>query len=216
MQFATLNKFFGCVLVAVLTTGCVGKAGPAPELPRYVSQTSEAGYITNTSAAASDSRINVTTSAMAGLTPDEQQRLLAMDGVRVLLDDQYGIITDAQGVDQSTPGTRGGAAMGGVLASAGYLDHALGGGNYSAINQLAIGLLGAAAGSTLDSSATSRFQFRYAVKLGDGDIKYFDEIKSTAFRHAVGVCVLVPALQLVSQRICNQTGDSIRKSHLAK
>lgn len=213
MQSATLSKLYGCTVVVALAAGC---AAPAPELPRYVSQTSETGYITNTSSAASDLRINVTTSAVAGLTPDEQQRLLAMDGIRVLPDDQYGIIIDAQGVDQSTPGTKGGAAMGGVLASAGYLDNAFRGGDYSAVSQLAIGLLGAAAGSTLDSSATSRFQFRYAVKLGDGDIKYFDEIKSTAFRHSVGVCVLVPALELVSQRICNQTGDSIRKAHLVK
>ena len=205
-----LSKLCGCAVV-VFAAGC---AAPAPELPRYVSQTSEAGYIATTNAGVAGSRFSVTAAAVASLTPDEKQRLLAMDGVRVLSDDQYGIITDAQGVDQSTPGTKGGAALGGVLASAGYLDHALGGGNYSAINQLAVGLLGAAAGSTLDSSATARFQFRYAVKLGDGDIKYFDETKSTSFRHAVGVCVLLPRLELVSQRICNQTGDSIRKVHL--
>ena len=94
------------------------------------------------------------------------------------------------------------------------LPNAFRGGNYSAVNQLAIGLLGAAVGSSLDAPATSRFQFRYAVKLGDGDIKYFDETKSTAFRHSIGVCVLVPAMELVSTRICNQTADSIRASLL--
>lgn len=210
MQFATSSKLSGLVVAGAVSVGC---AAPAPELPRYVAQTSEAGYIatTNTSTAA---RINVTSTAIAGLSADEKQRLLAIAGVEVLPDDQYGIIIDAQGIDQSTPGTRGGAALGGALASAGYIDNAFRGGNYSAVNQLALGLVGAAIGSSLDSAAVSRFQFRYAVKLGDGDIKYFDETKSTAFRHSVGVCVLVPALEVMSQRVCNQTGDAIRQTYL--
>lgn len=83
------------------------------------------------------------------------------------------------------------------------------GNNYSAGGALAIGLLGAAIGSTMDSGPSSKFQFRYTVKLGDGEIQYFDEIKSTSFRHSVGVCILVPSLTLISQKVCNQTSQSI-------
>ena len=211
MLSVTLSKFAACLAASFLLAGC---ATPAAEIPRYVSQTSDPGYIATTSAAASVARINVTASAVAALTADERQKLLLKSGVQVLTDDQYGTVIDAQGIDQSTPGTSGGAALGGAVASAGYIDRAFRGGNYSAVNQLAIGLLGAAVGSSLDTPATSRFQFRYAVKLGDGDIKYFDETKSTAFRHSIGVCVLVPAMELVSTKICNQTADSIRASVL--
>lgn len=207
MLSVTLSKFAACLAISFLVAGC---AMPAAEIPRYVSQTSDPGYIAASSAATSVARINVTASAIAALTADERQKVLLKPGVLVLTDEQYGTVIDAQGIDQSTPGTRGGAALGGAVASAGYLDKAFRGGNYSAVNQLAIGLLGAAAGSSLDTPTTSRFQFRYAVKLGDGDIKYFDETKSTAFRHSIGVCVLVPAMELISTRICNQTADSIR------
>ena len=211
MLSVTLSKFSACLAFSILVAGC---ATPASEIPRYVSQTSDPGYTATTSAVTSVARINVTASAIAALTADERQKLLLKAGVQVLTDEQYGTVIDAQGVDQSTPGTRGGAALGGAVASAGYIDNAFRRGNYSAVNQLAIGLLGAAAGSSLDTAATSRFQFRYAVKLGDGDIKYFDETKSTAFRHSIGVCVLVPAMELVSTKICNQTADSIRASLL--
>ena len=80
---------------------------------------------------------------------------------------------------------------------------------------MAIGLLGAAIGSTMDSGPSSKFQFRYTVKLGDGEIQYFDEIKSTSFRHSVGVCILVPSLTLISQKVCNQTIESIRERYIA-
>ena len=211
MRFVMLGKVAACLSAILFISGC---ATSAVELPRYVTQTVESGYAATPIVGTVVSKINVTASAVAALTSEERQKLLLKAGVQVLTDEQYGTIIDAQGVDQSTPGSRGGASLGGAVASAGYLDNALRGGNYSAVNQLAIGLLGAAVGSSLDIPATSRFQFRYTVKLGDGDIKYFDEMKSTAFRHSIGVCVLVPAMELVSTRVCNQTAESIRASLL--
>lgn len=209
MRFAMLSKGIGLVALVAGVSGC---AAPARELPRHISQTSEAGF--STANPTQLRKIIITAKALGDLTADEKQRLQAMAGVQVIEDDQYGIVTDTQGVDQSTAGTNAGAALGGAVASAAYIDNALRGGRYSAVNQLAVGLLGAAAGSSLDSQATSKFQFRYAVKLGDGDIQYFDETKSTAFRHAVGVCLLTATLELVSQRVCNQTAESIRKAYL--
>ena len=79
---------------------------------------------------------------------------------------------------------------------------------------MAIGLLGAVIGSSLDTEASSKFQFRYTVKLGDGEIQYFDEIKSTSFRHSVGVCILVPSLNLISQKVCNQNIESVREKYI--
>jgi len=130
--------------------------------------------------------------------------------VTILEPTQYGTVLDVQGADQSTAATNGGAIAGGAIANAAYVDRALRGGNYSLINQLAIGVAGAAIGSNLDKQAVSKFQFRYTVRQGDGEIQYFDEVKSTSFRHSVGVCLTLPTLELVSQKICNQTPEMLR------
>ena len=44
--------------------------------------------------------------------------------------------------------------------------------------------------------------------------QHFDEVKSSSFRHSVGVCVLLPDLTLVSQQVCQQTVDTFKKRHL--
>ena len=211
--------------VVCITTGLVGCATSAPELPRYVSQTYEAGYATATAtsnpmqpqgAASPAKRIAmITRPVWDALSEHERGQIESTHDLHIVEPDHYGVIIDVQGVDQSMPGSNVGASMGGAVASAAYFDHALRGGNYSAVNQLAIGVLGAALGSGLDSKPTSQFQFRYTIKLGDGEIKYFDEVKSTSFRHSVGVCVTLPSLTLVSQQVCQQTAETVRKRYLA-
>lgn len=96
--------------------------------------------------------------------------------------DTFGTIIDNQGVNESTSGTSGGAILGGAVANAAYIDNAIKGGNYSAKNQLAVGILGAVLGSTLDSKPNAQYHFRYAVRLGNGNIKYFDETKKNRVR----------------------------------
>lgn len=148
------------------------------------------------------------------LSIEERTQIETAHEVRLVPPEGYGTIIDVQGADQSTPGTNAGAAIGGAVASAAYIDNSFRGGNYSAGGHLAIGLLGAALGSSMDRAPTSQFQFRYTVKQGDGEIQYFDEVKSTSFRHSVGVCVLLPSLTLVSQQVCQQTVESARSRFL--
>jgi hypothetical protein len=209
------SKSIYLVFVVVGVTGC---ASQAPDLPRYVRQSTEVGYTTpqvSSTTAISEKKIAMLTStAWKGLSDVERASINERYDAKILDDEQFGLITDVQGADQSTQSSSGGAMLAGTVANAAYIDHALRGGNYSATNQLAIGILGAALGSSMDSKATPQFQFRYTVKLGDGDIKYFDEIKSTSFRHSIGVCVTVPSLTLMSQHVCTQTPDSVRKRFL--
>lgn len=203
MQFATSSK----TTLAFLLSCCLSACATSPkELPVYVG-------VSESSAVAAQP-IRVTRQAYDGLTLIEQEKLNSIGKIELLAADQYGIILDAQGVDQSTPGTNAGAVLGGTLGGAAYIDRAIRGGSYSAVNQVLIGVAGAALGSTLDAPARAQFQFRYAVKLGDGEIKYLDEFKSTAFRHSIGVCVLVDGLQLVSQKICHQTTQTLRAAYL--
>nr|WP_295774113.1 hypothetical protein [Rhodoferax sp.] len=123
----------------------------------------------------------------------------------------FGTVIDNQGVNESTSGTNGGAALGQALANASYVDTAIRGGNYSAKTQLGAILLGGLLGSTIDSKGTQRFHQRYAVKLGDGSIQYFDEVNSDPFRHPVGVCVTVPNVAISpDQQLCSQTVADLR------
>lgn len=215
-------------LVGILTTSAsvlVGCSTPAPDLPRYTGRAAEAGYTAPPSVAPSPAPVALTptkqiamlsTPVWEALADEERGQIGERFEVRLVAADGFGSIVDVQGADQSTAGTSGGAALGGAVASAAYIDRALGGQGYSATANLAIGLLGAAAGSTLDKAPTSKFQFRYTVKQGDGEIQYFDEVKSTSFRHSIGVCVLVPSLVLVSTQLCQQTPTSARARFLTK
>jgi outer membrane lipoprotein SlyB len=158
--------------------------------------------------------IKVSQSAWLALTPTERASIQQKYIVDLAEQDAFGIIIDNQGVNESTLGTNVGANLGGAVANAAYVDNALRGGNYSAVNQLAVGILGAMVGSTLDSRPNAQYHFRYAVKLGNGDIKYFDETKRDPFRHPVGVCVSVPYIALIEQQLCMQTAAFLRTTYL--
>ena len=156
----------------------------------------------------------VSQSAWLVLTQAERAAIQGKYIVELAEQDSFGIIIDNQGVNESTAGTTAGANLGGAVANAAYIDNAIKSGNYSAKNQLAVGILGAVLGSALDSQPTTQFHFRYAVKLGNGNIQYFDEVKTDAFRHPVGVCVSVPRIALIDQQLCSQTAASLRLAYL--
>lgn len=222
------NSFNRCAVTICSASLIGGCAAPAPDLPRHTARTQETGYTAPTLSpiasqtlpssgaigepAPSGKKIAmITRSVWDQLSADERQAIEASHELKLIEPTAYGIVIDVQGVDQSTPGTNSGAALGGAVASAAYIDRALSGNHsYSAGANLAIGLLGAVLGSAMDKAPSSQFQFRYTIKQGDGEIQYFDEVKSTNFRHSVGVCVLVPALTLVSQQVCAQTLESVR------
>ena len=69
-------------------------------------------------------------------------------------------------------------------------------------------------GSTLDRKPNAQYHYRYAVKLGSGNIKFFDETKSDPFRHPIGVCISVPNIALVEQQLCTQTAATLRTTYL--
>lgn len=220
MQSSTPSNL-SVLCVVIFLAGC---ATSAPEIPRQTQRVEEIGYLAppskSTNGAEDTTASQIKKPALIKkiiwdeLSEAEKISITADYDIKILSSDSFGIITDVQGADQSTPGTNAGAALGGAVASAAYLDRGLRGNNYSAGGALAIGLLGAAIGSTIDSGPSSKFQFRYTVKLGDGEIQYFDEVKSTSFRHSVGVCILVPSLTLISQKVCNQTIESVRGKYI--
>lgn len=220
-----LGKFTSALAIGFVLSGC---ATSAPDIPRQTRATIDPGYEprslidsrSETSQTASSEPslpiIHVSELAWSDLEEIEKESIQKRHTVHIHQIEKFGRITDVQTIDQSTPATNSGAILGSTVASVGYIDHAFGGGNnYSAGAHLAIGLLGALIGSSLDKAATKQFQTRYAVQLGDGEVQYFDEVKSDAFRHAVGVCVHVPEIKLAAQNLCNQNTETIKKKFLS-
>lgn len=151
----------------------------------------------------------------SALTAQERAEVQNRHTVSVANEDRYGVIVDNQGVNESTPGTNVGSALGSTLGQTTYIDRSFKNGNYSATNQVGFAILGALIGSAIDQAPNAQFHFRYAVKLGNGEIKYFDEVQKDAFRHPVGVCVTVPTIRITDQSICSETIASFRAKHLA-
>ena len=134
--------------------------------------------------------------------------------VNLIDQNSFGTVVDSQAINESSSGSNAGSSLGRAFGNASYVDKALKSGNYSARDQLGANLFGALVGSAFNSDPVARFHFRYAVKLSGGDIKYIDQIKSQAFRHPVGICVSVPALDLIEQQLCTQTLQTIRNTYL--
>lgn len=203
VRYASWTSF----LCAVALTGC---ATSAPPLPRHVTRVHEPGFTGAQVASDSTSSILVVGNATwAKISVADRQRIQAVKTMKILEDAEYGLIADAQSADQSSPATYGGAALGSGAAQALYVGRALNGGSYSPGMHLALGVLGGVAGSTLDSQAVQKHTHRYTVRLGNGEVQYLDETKSSQFRHSVGVCVRVPGLEQLSQKVCVEPPEEL-------
>ena len=128
--------------------------------------------------------------------------------------ESYGIVVDAQTLDDSRPGNNAGSQLGAAVGSAAYVDNAFKGNNwnYSATKNLAAGLLGAAIGSSLDTTPTSVFATRYFVKLKNGAVVTVNERKSDPFKIPPGLCVEIGPLRVAQEPIC----EASKEAFLAK
>ena len=157
----------------------------------------------------------VVQSAWDGLSAVERANLQSRYLVDVRRTEEFGLIIDNQGIDESTQATNSGAIIGGALAQSTYIDRAFRGGSYSATTQLGLGLLGAIIGSGLDKGAVRQFHYRYALKLKNGDLVYRDSVQSTAFRHPSGMCLEMAQLAPAPQALCSQSTETLRREYLA-
>jgi len=160
--------------------------------------------------------VNIARHVWNSLSANEQTLIQENRQIQIQESDSYGFIIDNQGVNESTPGTSGGAALGVAVGNAVYVDKAINSGNYSAKTQLAAMLIGGMIGSSLDSKPNQQFHFRYALRLGNGEIKYFDQVQKDPFRHPSGICVSVSNFAPTEQQLCSQTLESVRSQYLTR
>lgn len=147
------NKRAAIGLTAIVLAGC---ATAPPDLPRTTQQTTESGFMApahlpgGLAAGAAPAaappvtarkRIAmITRPVWKALTVEDRAQIEAGYEPRIVEPEGFGMIIDVQGADQSTPGTNAGAALGGAIGSAAFIDRSLRGGNYSAGGHLALGL----------------------------------------------------------------------------
>jgi hypothetical protein len=165
-------------------------------------------------AEASAQLLQVSRSTWDGLDSADQATIQNRHVVEIFEHGSFGLVIDAQGADRSDPGTTAGALLGSVGAQAAYLDRAFSGGNYSALTQLGFALLGGVLGSVLDRPSSQNYQFRYALRLSNGEVQYIDAMNKEPFRHPPGVCLSIPALRPISQTVCSNGSDDLRRQYL--
>lgn len=134
--------------------------------------------------------------------------------VEVIPTESMGIIQSVQSVNRSTAGANTGALLGTAVGQAVYVDKAFkgSGNNYSAVNHLGAALLGAAVGSTLDQGPQARFEFNYAIKTPDGNIKEQRVVSGEEFAKPAGQCVLLPDLKSISNMSCSSSKNEFLKA----
>ena len=125
--------------------------------------------------------------------------------LEIIPSETVGVIQSVQAVNRSTPGTNSGAALGGALGQALYIDNAFkgSGSNYSATAQLGAALLGTAVGSSLDSAPQMRYVFNYGVRTLDGEMREVRVESGEEFTRPVGQCVFFPSITAAPASHCN-------------
>lgn len=160
--------------------------------------------------------LNIPQHIWDGLQTDQRNLIGERFVVNVRDGNSYGIIIDAQSLNESTRGSNAGSQLGAALGSSTYVDNAFSGSprnwNYSATGHLTAQLAGAMIGSLANQPAQARFRTRYTIKNGSGGVDYVEEIKSDAFRHTVGLCVALGPIRPIDVDTCSMT----REQFLAK
>ena len=158
---------------------------------------------------------NVLRPAWESLRDEERDQVRAAYIVVVSDPSDFGLIVDAQGVDRSIPGSTAGSDVGGAVAEVGYLSHALKHGNsYSPGKHLAFGLLGVLIGSAANAAPVSQYQFRYALKMSDGETVTKNVMQNDPFRHSIGMCMNMTSISPAPKAMCGQTADDIRAKYV--
>jgi len=143
----------------------------------------------------------VTNGAWAALNQQQRDLVSTRYAVEVADKGRFAKIINVQGVNESTPGTTGGAQLGGAFGQAQYIDNA-NWSNYSARNQLGAGIVGALLGSTLDAPARTMHRIVYTLKSSDGSVSVIEKVSQSPIYVAPGLCVDTASFKPVSDGLC--------------
>ncbi len=115
---------------------------------------------------------------------------------------RFGRISGVQFVNRSTINTNAGANFGAIAGQAMYLDNTSFK-NYSAMNQLGAGLVGAIVGSGLDNPSITQYQRTYWITLNNGETISIVNFVSDQTHIPQGICVEVKGSSLLATNESN-------------
>lgn len=135
---------------------------------------------------------------------DREKVRVAQPSMQVVPMHAVGRLVSHQIVDHSKPGTTSGAQLGSAVAQAAYIDQSRRS-NYSAVGQIAVGLVGAIVGSSLDRSAQTRFLINYGIQFMDGSVKAILIGSADGIAAPTGQCVFVGNATEAAPYLCSDT-----------
>jgi outer membrane lipoprotein SlyB len=149
----------------------------------------------------SRSLLQVSTAVWASLNSQQRDLVSAQYIVEVAEAGRFAKIVNVQGVNESTPGTTGGANLGSALGQAQYIDKA-NWSNYSARSQIGAGLVGAIIGSALDAPARAMHRIVYTLRSPDGTVSIVEKVSQSPIYVAPGLCVDTLSFSPVRDSMC--------------
>jgi hypothetical protein len=162
----------------------------------------------------SKAQLTVNAAIWSALSEAEKDQIKHKYEVDITDRDQYGLIVDVQGSNESTAGTNTGAALGQAYGSAMYIDRAFQGTpTYSATNHVSAALVGAIIGSSLDKPPESKFHFMYTIKDMTGNIIQREQLTGQPFHQSIGMCVSLPNIAPVSRSLCENNLEVFKKTY---
>jgi len=142
----------------------------------------------------------------ARLLSEDQDRITkATESISIIPSNSFGKIISVQIIDKSKPGTTSGSQFGSAIGQAAYIDKSITSGNYSALQQVGVGVAGALLGSALDSPPASYYGINYSVQLYDGSVKTISVGSSDGVSLPVGQCVFTADAKDAPSYLCGDT-----------
>lgn len=139
------------------------------------------------------------------LTPQEQKVLSDKYKLLFYKSSEFGIVTDRQVQNTSTPGSNDGAVIGGAVGTTAYISNATPS-SYSMKSDIASTALGALAGAMLfNKSPVVQYLIRYTIKLRNGEVIQVDQISGTPLGQGIGMCISASNASLIDQSYCTMT-----------
>jgi hypothetical protein len=142
----------------------------------------------------------------------EKEELQSKGTIEVLPNTSVGTVVQVQQLNEFTPGSNVGSAIGERVAVANYVDNT---NNISGKGLLGAQLGGALLGSFFNSDPKQRVFERYTIKTIDGDLVNIDKERNpAAFSIPNGTCLEIANMQTLDQSVCDGTASKLKEKYL--
>lgn len=150
--------------------------------------------------------------AWLSLAQAEKDELQTQGVVEVLPNTSVGTVVQVQQLNEFTPGSNAGSALGERIAVANYIDNS---NNISGKGLLGAQLGGALLGSLFNSDPKQRVFERHTIKTVEGDLVNIDRVRDPAgFSIPNGTCIEIANMGTIDQSVCDGSALRLKEKYL--